>query len=71
MRNIGIAFVRLGQFPDAIQSFEAVMDSAPDVQTGFFFLVVVGEGGEGNGVKSWSLLKNDRKKPQKKKKDSI
>lgn len=26
MRNIGNAFVRLGQFPDAIQSFETIMD---------------------------------------------
>lgn len=29
MRNIGNAFVRLGQFQDAIQSFEAIMDGNP------------------------------------------
>jgi intraflagellar transport protein 88 len=39
MRNIGISFVRLGQFHDAIQSFETVMDQAPDGQTGFNLIV--------------------------------
>lgn len=29
MRNIGNAFVRLGQFQDAIQSYEAIMDGNP------------------------------------------
>ena len=35
MRNIGNAFVRLGQFQDAIASFEQIMDGSPDLQTGF------------------------------------
>ena len=35
MRNIGNAFVRLGQFQDAIQSYEAIMEGNPD-----FHLVV-------------------------------
>lgn len=35
IRNIGIAFVRLGQFQDAIASFEQIMESQGDVQTGF------------------------------------
>jgi intraflagellar transport protein 88 len=35
MRNIGAAFVRLGQFQDAIASFEQIMDGSPDLQTGF------------------------------------
>lgn len=39
MRNIGNAFVRLGQFQDAIQSYESVMTEAPDVQTGFNLIV--------------------------------
>lgn len=39
MRNIGNAFVRLGQFQDAIQSYEAIMDGNPDFQTGFNLLV--------------------------------
>jgi intraflagellar transport protein 88 len=39
MRNIANAFVRLGQFQDAIQSFEAIMDACPDSQTGFNLIV--------------------------------
>ena len=39
MRNIGNAFVRLGQFPDAIQSFETIMDGNADFQTGFNLIV--------------------------------
>ena len=35
MRNIGNSFVRLGQFQDAIASFEQIMDGSPDLQTGF------------------------------------
>jgi intraflagellar transport protein 88 len=38
-RNIGHAFVRLGQFQDAIQSFEAVMGGSPDHGTGFHLVV--------------------------------
>ncbi|GMH74663.1 hypothetical protein TL16_g06523, partial [Triparma laevis f. inornata] len=34
-RNIGNSFVRLGQFQDAIQSFETIMNASPDFQTGF------------------------------------
>lgn len=35
IRNIGVAFVRLGQFQDAIASFEQIMDASTDVQAGF------------------------------------
>ncbi|GAQ81294.1 hypothetical protein KFL_000760230 [Klebsormidium nitens] len=35
MRNIGVAFMRLGQYQDALQSFEAIMDGSPDYQSGF------------------------------------
>ncbi|TPX47659.1 hypothetical protein SeLEV6574_g02544 [Synchytrium endobioticum] len=35
MRNIGNAFVKVGQFQDAITSFEAVMDVSPEFHTGF------------------------------------
>ncbi|KAI8901160.1 hypothetical protein BC833DRAFT_578676 [Globomyces pollinis-pini] len=35
MRNIGNAFVKMGQFQDAITSFEAIMEGNPDYQTGF------------------------------------
>ncbi|KAG2490865.1 hypothetical protein HYH03_010783 [Edaphochlamys debaryana] len=35
MRNIGLSFVRMGQYPDALQSFSTVMDNVPDHQTGY------------------------------------
>jgi len=38
-RNIGNAFVRLGQYQDAIQSYETIMGGAPDFQTGFNLVV--------------------------------
>ena len=34
MRNIGISFVKMGQFPDAITSFESIMEINPDYHTG-------------------------------------
>eukprot|EP00955_Chlamydomonas_euryale_P007166 75824-Chlamydomonas_euryale.AAC.1 len=37
-RNIGLAFVRLGQYQDALQHFSVVMDSVPDHQTGYNLL---------------------------------
>lgn len=38
-RNIGLAFVRMGQYQDAHQHFSVVMDSVPDHQTGYNLLV--------------------------------
>ena len=38
-RNIGCAFARLGSYQDAIAAFEAVMETAPDVQAGFNLVV--------------------------------
>eukprot|EP00276_Gloeochaete_wittrockiana_P005178 CAMPEP_0184657556 /NCGR_PEP_ID=MMETSP0308-20130426/20301_1 /TAXON_ID=38269 /ORGANISM="Gloeochaete witrockiana, Strain SAG 46.84" /LENGTH=874 /DNA_ID=CAMNT_0027095527 /DNA_START=32 /DNA_END=2656 /DNA_ORIENTATION=+ len=38
-RNIGNAFVRIGQFADAIQSYEAIMDGNADFITGFNLLL--------------------------------
>ncbi|KAJ3218850.1 Intraflagellar transport protein 88 [Dinochytrium kinnereticum] len=35
MRNIGNAFVKMGQFQDAITSFESIMESSPDYHTAF------------------------------------
>ncbi|KAJ3333439.1 Intraflagellar transport protein 88 [Blyttiomyces sp. JEL0837] len=35
MRNIGNAFVKMGQFQDAITSYESVMEINPDYHTGF------------------------------------
>ncbi len=34
MRNIGLVFVRMGQYADAITSLEHVMEEAPDFKTG-------------------------------------
>ena len=35
MQNIGIAFVKLGQYSDAITSFEHIMGEEPNFRTGF------------------------------------
>ncbi|KAK5667654.1 Intraflagellar transport protein 88 [Batrachochytrium dendrobatidis] len=35
MRNIGSAFIKMGQFQDAITSLEAIMEGNPDHHTGF------------------------------------
>ncbi len=35
MRNIGLSFVRMGQYQDALQSFNTVMENVPDHQTGY------------------------------------
>jgi hypothetical protein len=32
MRNIGLAFVRMGQYQDALQAFAQVMEQAPEHQ---------------------------------------
>ena len=34
-RNIGNAFIKLGQFQDAVEAFESVMAGSPDIQTAF------------------------------------
>jgi len=39
MRNIGNAFVRMGQFQEAIENFEAIMTGNPDYQSGFNLVV--------------------------------
>ena len=39
LRNIGNSFVKMGQFQDAIESYESVMSGSPDVQTGFNLLL--------------------------------
>src|SRR5687767_14349465 len=39
MRNIGNSFIKLGQYQDAIHSFEAIADQSPDAQSAFNLLV--------------------------------
>jgi intraflagellar transport protein 88 len=38
-RNIGNAFIRLGQFQDAVDSYETIMQGSADVQTAFNLLL--------------------------------
>ena len=35
MQNIGIGFIRMGQYSDAITSFEHIMSESPNIKTGF------------------------------------
>ncbi|CAN9497498.1 unnamed protein product [Ophioblennius macclurei] len=35
MQNIGVVFVRMGQYADAVTSFEHIMSESPNVRTGF------------------------------------
>lgn len=35
MQNIGLVFVRMGQYTDAITSFEHIMSESPNIKTGF------------------------------------
>ena len=39
MRNIGLSFVRMGQYQDALQAFSTVMENVPDHQTGYNLVV--------------------------------
>ena len=51
MRNIGNAFVRLGQFQDAFASFEQIMDGSADLQTGFNLVLCYYASGEKERMK--------------------
>mmetsp|Transcript_1508 Transcript_1508/g.1896 ORF Transcript_1508/g.1896 Transcript_1508/m.1896 type:complete len:170 (+) Transcript_1508:836-1345(+) len=50
-RNIGNAFVRLGQFQDAIPSYETIMGGNPDFQTGFNLILCYLALGDGEKMK--------------------
>jgi intraflagellar transport protein 88 len=50
-RNIGNAFVRLGQFQDAIPSYETIMGGNPDFQTGFNLILCYLALGDGDKMK--------------------
>eukprot|EP00939_MAST-03C_sp_MAST-3C-sp1_P001545 g1545.t1 len=39
LRNIGNSFVKLGQFSEAIESYERVMEESPDIQSGFNLVI--------------------------------
>ncbi|KAG1678869.1 hypothetical protein FOA52_003537 [Chlamydomonas sp. UWO 241] len=51
-RNIGLAFVRMGQYQDAHQHFSTVMDSVPDHQTGYNLIVCSYALGSVEGMKT-------------------
>jgi len=51
MRNIGNAFVRLGQFQDAIASYDQIMDGSADLQTGFNLVLCYYAAGEKERMK--------------------
>lgn len=35
MQNIGVVFIHMGQYSDAITSFEYIMSESPNIKTGF------------------------------------
>uniref|UniRef100_A0A3Q3XHF3 Uncharacterized protein n=1 Tax=Mola mola TaxID=94237 RepID=A0A3Q3XHF3_MOLML len=39
MQNIGLVFVRMGQYSDAITSFEHIMSESPNIKTGFCLIL--------------------------------
>jgi intraflagellar transport protein 88 len=51
MRNIGNAFIKLGQYQDAIDSFEAIMAGSPDIQTSFNMLLCLYAHGDVEKIK--------------------
>lgn len=55
MRNIGNAFVKLGQFQDAIDSFDSVMNGSPDIQTAFNLMLCLYARGDKDKIKKHFL----------------
>ncbi|KAI9106153.1 hypothetical protein DFS34DRAFT_574330 [Phlyctochytrium arcticum] len=53
MRNIGNAFIRMGQFQDAITSFEAIMEGTPDYHSGFNLILCYFALGDKERMKRW------------------
>jgi len=54
-RNIGNAFVKLGQFQDAIQSYESVMNGNPDILTAFNLTLCFYALGDGDKMKKYFI----------------
>ena len=40
MKNIGNVFVKMGQYTDAITTYEHIMSDKPDVETGMTFFIL-------------------------------
>ena len=41
MKNIGLVFVKMGQYTDAINTYEHIMADHPDIEVGFNLLICV------------------------------
>lgn len=54
MRNIGLAFVKMGQYLDALQEFSTVMDNVPDHQVGSAELDSFLGAGSWSGLVLWN-----------------
>lgn len=50
-RNIGNAFIKLGQFQDAIESYETIMSGSPDIQTALNLLLCLYARGDKEAMK--------------------
>eukprot|EP00824_Muranothrix_gubernata_P021625 TRINITY_DN4757_c0_g1_i1.p1 TRINITY_DN4757_c0_g1~~TRINITY_DN4757_c0_g1_i1.p1 ORF type:complete len:766 (-),score=181.57 TRINITY_DN4757_c0_g1_i1:36-2240(-) len=53
IKNIGHAFIKLGEYQDAIDSYENIMDNEPDFQTGFNLIVCYYALGDKENMKRW------------------
>ncbi|XP_061923423.1 intraflagellar transport protein 88 homolog isoform X1 [Entelurus aequoreus] len=51
MQNIGTVFVLLGQYPDAITSFEHIMSESPNIRTGYNLILCYYASRDGDGMK--------------------
>ena len=70
MRNIGLAFVRLGNYQDAVNAFESIMEGAPDYPTAFNLVVCYfAMGSSDNMKKSFSRLMAIRQYDQQEEED--
>jgi len=56
MKNIGIVFVKMGQYADAITTYEHIMSDKPDAETGFNLLLCAYATGDKDKMKK-SFLK--------------
>jgi intraflagellar transport protein 88 len=53
LKNIGHAFVKLGQFQEAIDTYEGIMESQPDYQTAFNLITCYYALGNYEKMKKW------------------
>lgn len=51
MENIGVAFIKTGQYIDAISSFEEIMNISPNLKAGFNLILCYFATGSGEQMK--------------------